>query len=319
MPARTVFISSTYRDLKEHRQAVWEKLEGFNVTVRGMEQFGARTATPLETCLAEVEQCDVYVGIIAYRLGSIDPVTKKPFTLLEYEKAIDQKKEILTYIADDDAALFPRALVDQDAQTVKRLEAFKGILRERHTIVTFSTPEDLAAKLATDLAKHFSAKRPEEDHVTTEANVYLQTARVLKGFRLTPRRFNGREIRMDVCFHSGAFAASRALCRAFNLDYGLTIGCQMSVQRPTDRAITAGFGEMYATGNRIDTFQELIAAQSVELYARLQFTAEDVRQVRAEFFGDTYLDLGTEEPDDNPNVLYVPPEGKVILLFTKPA
>ena len=28
--------------------------------------------------------------------------------LLEYEKAVEQKKEILIYIADDDAASFPR-------------------------------------------------------------------------------------------------------------------------------------------------------------------------------------------------------------------
>jgi len=72
MPANTVFISSTYKDLKEHRREVWDALKHFNVGVRGMEEFGARTAGALDTCLAEVEQSDVYVGIIAYRLGSID-------------------------------------------------------------------------------------------------------------------------------------------------------------------------------------------------------------------------------------------------------
>jgi hypothetical protein len=39
---KTVFISSTYDDLKEYRRAVWELLEKFDVNVRGMEQFGAR-------------------------------------------------------------------------------------------------------------------------------------------------------------------------------------------------------------------------------------------------------------------------------------
>ena len=98
MPADSVFISSTYRDLKDHRREVWDSLKQFNVTVRGMEEFGARTAGALETCLAEVEQSDVYVGIIAYRLGSVDPGSKKPFTVLEYEKAIELKKEVLIYI-----------------------------------------------------------------------------------------------------------------------------------------------------------------------------------------------------------------------------
>ena len=68
---RTVSISSTFEDLREHRRAVWDVLEGFEVSVRGMEQFGARSETPLETCLAAVEQSDVYVGLLAYRLGSV--------------------------------------------------------------------------------------------------------------------------------------------------------------------------------------------------------------------------------------------------------
>jgi hypothetical protein len=107
MPAKTAFISSTYRDLAEHRREVWDALKHFDVSVRGMEEFGARTTGPLETCLAEVEQSDVYVGIIAYRFGSIDPETKKPFTVLEYEKALEQQKEILIYIADDESTSFP--------------------------------------------------------------------------------------------------------------------------------------------------------------------------------------------------------------------
>jgi hypothetical protein len=39
---KTVFISSTYQDLAEHRRAVWQVLEDFDVAVRGMEEFGAR-------------------------------------------------------------------------------------------------------------------------------------------------------------------------------------------------------------------------------------------------------------------------------------
>ena len=117
IPANSVFISSTFKDLKDHRREVWGALKRFDVTVRGMEEFGARTAGALETCLAEVEQSDVYVGIIAYRLGSIDPGSDKPFTVLEYEKAAELKKEILIYMADDDAASFPRALMDDDTRT----------------------------------------------------------------------------------------------------------------------------------------------------------------------------------------------------------
>ena len=62
--ADTVFVSSTFEDLKSHRRAVWSALEQFEVNVRGMEAFGARPDAPIDTCLAEVEQSDIYVGII---------------------------------------------------------------------------------------------------------------------------------------------------------------------------------------------------------------------------------------------------------------
>jgi choline dehydrogenase-like flavoprotein len=54
--------------MSKHRRTVWEVLTKFDVSVRGMEQLGARTTGPLETCLAEVAQSDVYevpnLGII---------------------------------------------------------------------------------------------------------------------------------------------------------------------------------------------------------------------------------------------------------------
>lgn len=61
---RSVFVSSTYEDLKEHRKAVWDLLGCYDVRVRGMERFGARTNDALSTCLTECEQSDVYVGIV---------------------------------------------------------------------------------------------------------------------------------------------------------------------------------------------------------------------------------------------------------------
>ncbi|MFM7848876.1 MAG: DUF4062 domain-containing protein [Rubrivivax sp.] len=65
--ARTVFVSSTFVDLQTHRKSIWDMLSSFDVNVRGMEQFGARTETPLQTCLVEVDQSDIYVGVIGFR------------------------------------------------------------------------------------------------------------------------------------------------------------------------------------------------------------------------------------------------------------
>jgi hypothetical protein len=53
------------------------------------------------------------------------------------------------------------------------------------------------------------------------------------------------------------------------------------------------------------------------LYVQLQFSEDDVSKVQGEFLGRTYY-ADDREPED-PNEVYVRPEGKVILLFTKPA
>jgi hypothetical protein len=317
MSAKTVFISSTFKDLKDHRREVWDALKRFDVNVRGMEEFGARTTGPLETCLAEVEQSDVYVGIIAYRLGSIDPETKKPFTLLEYEKAVEQEKEILIYVADDEIASFPQSVVDDDPRTRKRLAAFKSKLRERHTVGTFSTPRDLAEKLSSDFKKHFVLKKAEENQKASE-DVFVITANSLREFRLTPKRYNGHQVRLFVSFYSSVFPASRTLCQQFNLDYGFTVGAYMKIIKPADAESTSGFREIYASGQNVDLLRALHHAKEADLYAQLQFAENDVKGVQAEFLGRTYYDNGYD-PDRDPNEVYVPPEGKVILLFTKPA
>ena len=58
---KTVFISSTFLDLKDERKLVWETLRKYNVIVKGMEEFGARSTDPLTTCLTELEQSDIYI------------------------------------------------------------------------------------------------------------------------------------------------------------------------------------------------------------------------------------------------------------------
>jgi hypothetical protein len=315
MSAKTVFISSTFKDLKDYRREVWDALRRFSVSVRGMEEFGARTARPLETCLAEVEQSDVYVGIIAYRLGSIDPETKKPFTVLEYEKAFEQNKDILIYVADENAASFPPAQMDQEAGKRRQLAAFKSRLRDSHTVDTFSTPADLVEKLSRDFKKHFESRQ--ESPAANDDDSFAKTTKALDAFRLTPKRYNGREVRLFVRFWGGIFPASRQLCQQFNLEYGFTIGSYIRIVKPDNKDSTGGFSEIYATGNKVDELKTMAETKQGDLYAQLQFTEEDVKRIHAEFLGRSYYDQG-DDPGD-PNEVWIPPEGKVILLFTKPA
>jgi hypothetical protein len=98
---KTVFISSTYIDLVSHRKAIWDLLAEYDVNVKGMEAFGARKEAPIETCLNEVSQSDIYIGIIANRLGSIENISGKSFTQLEYERAIKEDMIIRNHTSKD--------------------------------------------------------------------------------------------------------------------------------------------------------------------------------------------------------------------------
>ena len=133
---KTVFVSSTFRDLAEHRRAVWDLLGTFDVNVRGMEAFGARSEAPLETCLAEVEQSDVYIGLVGFRLGSIDDSSGKSFTQREYERARELNLQILIYLRDEDGTL-RLSDIDLDTAPREKLASFKRTLRENHTVDTF--------------------------------------------------------------------------------------------------------------------------------------------------------------------------------------
>lgn len=310
---KTVFISSSSEDLAEHRREVWRVLEGFNVEVRGMERFGARPEAPLVTCLAEVEQSDVYVGILAFRLGSVEKQSGKSFTQLEYERAHETGKTILIYLADEGEACFPYQYIDDDQLKRERLAAFKSILRERHVTNTFSTPEDLAKKLKVDFAKYLQPVMGKDE---TPESEFESTLALVRRFRLLPKTVVGREIRLEVVRVGEVFPASRALCKAFNLEYGRTIGVYIRIRKPKDK-IMNGFNEIYASGLRVNEFLSLVETRNpVELHARLEFTPDDVGDAHGEFFG--YEFRYEPEPED-PDIGYVKPEGKVILLFSKSA
>lgn len=310
----TVFVSSTYHDLVDHRRAVWDVLEQFEVSVRGMEQFGARTEAPLQTCFAEVEQSDVYVGIIGFKLGSVDQQSGKSLTQLEYERAVELNKEILIYVADEQDSRVRVADIDVDEQTREKLKAFKRTLRDRHTVDTFVGPKDLAEKLARDFRRHF-VERDQKKPASADTE-FLEAKGVLDRFFLLPNNETGTEIRLRVKFDGEPFPAARALCTPFLLTYGSSVGIGMTVIEPS-KSKAQKFRYLFATGDRAGTLVGLNSKKGpVDVYAVLKFTDQDVARTRAEFIGYSYSTYGYSEDDMEE---YVSPEGYAILLFSKVA
>ncbi|MCJ7443246.1 MAG: DUF4062 domain-containing protein [Methanotrichaceae archaeon] len=289
-------------------------LEKFDVAVRGMEEFGARTEAPLQTCLAEVEQADVYVGIIGFRLGSINETTGKSFTQVEYERALELRKKILIYLINEEEAQFQLKQIDIDDPSLwQRLLSFKRTLRERHTVETFTTSKDLVTKLERDFHKYLSLKVGQT--TPSEMGEYEISKQTIGKFMLTPKLLSGSEVRLRVQLSRNRFAAARGLCDAFNLQYGATVGVSITVLEPKIE-LSKTLTELYSPGTRVQELLDLPIDKPVDIYARLEFSSADVPRTRARFFSDRYVAYPIDEMNPS-QTIHEPAEGKIIFLFSK--
>jgi len=83
-----VFISSTYTDLLEERQAAVSAILKAGHLPAGMELFTAGDRTQWDTIKSWIEQSDVYMLILGGRYGSIDVESGLSYTELEYDYAV---------------------------------------------------------------------------------------------------------------------------------------------------------------------------------------------------------------------------------------
>lgn len=84
----SIMLSSTYKELREHRAAVSQAAPGQGMFPLGMANDAALPDQDLiDASLAKVDEADAYVGLISYRYGQMpyDPAKIKP---IEYEADI---------------------------------------------------------------------------------------------------------------------------------------------------------------------------------------------------------------------------------------
>jgi hypothetical protein len=160
---KNIYISSTYGDLKEHRQAVAEVLRDCGYNVDAMEKYGARDDRPKPACEADVSNCDIYIGIFAWRYGHVptdDNPERKSITELEY-LAAGQKPRLVFLLADD--APWPGSLRDAENQEDegKRIRDLRKRLKAERWAGFFKSPDDLAKQVLKSVFQFESTKRVE--------------------------------------------------------------------------------------------------------------------------------------------------------------
>lgn len=143
MSMKTVFLSSTAKDLAEYREAATQAINGLDdyKCVR-MEDFGARDAMSDEFCRSKVTDCDVFVGILGHCYGSRPEGSAKSFTEQEYDAAVVTGRPRLLFLAREDFRV-PAHLIESDESRDRQCAFRKRVSSERMRD-TFTSPDDLA-------------------------------------------------------------------------------------------------------------------------------------------------------------------------------
>lgn len=291
---KTVFISSTYNDLISHRKAIWDLLAEYDVNVKGMEAFGARKTAPIETCLNEVSQSDIYIGIIANRLGSIETSSGKSFTQLEYERAIKENKEILIYLVNEKEALTKVEFVDF-GEKKETLENFKTALKEKHTIDQYRNEEELVNKIRKRLDEILLKKKTSENLDES----FDETYNILERFKLFPSSYSSRDVLLRVKIDGKAFPASKEVCRVFGFDYGKTIGVPIKILKPEE--IEFGIKVVFVEEKGSDFYFETSREEELDVICELLFSTDKVESIKANFFDETIYEE-TLNPNFDPSL-----------------
>jgi len=95
-----VFVSSTYTDLIEERQAAVQAILDAGHIPAGMELFKAGKSQ-MKTIRKWIDESDVYMLILGGRYGSIEEDSKLSYTELEYKYALSKNMPVFAIVLDD--------------------------------------------------------------------------------------------------------------------------------------------------------------------------------------------------------------------------
>lgn len=136
----SIFISSTYEDLKEERQAlVGVALENNFIPV-GMEQFHAAPTSQWNVITKMIDECDYYLLIIGGRYGSIDEEAGVSYTEKEYNYAKTKGLPVLVLVKESSAITeSEKDTGDGKYDKMKRLDEFRERVKNDENTVDFFT------------------------------------------------------------------------------------------------------------------------------------------------------------------------------------
>lgn len=144
-----VFISSTFKDLIEERQAVLKAVLELDHMPAGMELFPASDDSAWQLIQDIIDASDYYVLIIGGRYGSLNEAGIG-YTEKEYDYAAKTGKPVIPLLHKKPDNL-PREKTETDQAIWKKLEQFRKKVESSHTCVYWEAASELKAQVIVGL------------------------------------------------------------------------------------------------------------------------------------------------------------------------
>jgi tetratricopeptide (TPR) repeat protein len=145
-------VSSTVRDLPDHRQGVLDACMRQGMFPLMMEYLPAIDADAIKASMDLVDQADIYLGIFAYRYGYVPKGCDISITEMEYNRAVERGIPRLIFLMHDDHPV-KAADVEKGDGAIK-LEKFKQRVGQERVINFFKSPEGLRADVINSLSQY---------------------------------------------------------------------------------------------------------------------------------------------------------------------
>ena len=127
-----VFVSSTYTDLIEERQAAVQAILDAGHIPAGMELFKAGKSQ-IKTIQKWIDNSDVYMLILGGRYGSIEEESGLSYTELEYRYALSRNIPVFAIVLDDNFLFTKAASKGKDIifekDNIDKYDTFKNIVK----------------------------------------------------------------------------------------------------------------------------------------------------------------------------------------------
>lgn len=154
-PKYQIFISSTYKDLKDEREQVLKSILRLGHIPIGMEMFNAANETQWEMIKRRIEESDYYVVIIARRYGTIEQESGLSYTEKEYDYANSIGVPTYGFVLEPNAS-WPGDRVDDEPEMQVALKRFIGKVQSKMR-ASWTNKDDLATAVTLSLNENITA------------------------------------------------------------------------------------------------------------------------------------------------------------------